>query len=150
MTVGLFCNKASETPTEFGKNVGAKCLKAGNNVDQCFNKMNRDATKTLREKHGAVALEEDTSEAANLVQKLKDISDADWKNGAIKLPERNLGKQSGCQDLFYKFDGADGASNLAFMTTPLAVNQWYSYKKFYDFEKGTTIYPAGATDANKK
>jgi hypothetical protein len=55
-----------------------------------------------------------------------------------------LGTSANCQDLFYKFDGADGASDLSFMTTPLAVNYWYGYSKYYDFVKGTTIVPADA------
>jgi hypothetical protein len=67
-------------------------------------------------------------------------NDAKWKNGEIDLPvaaaaaassrrrltatvvKADLAKPAGCQDLFYKFDGADGASDLSFMTTPLAVN----------------------------
>jgi len=32
------------------------------------------------------------------------------------------------------------------MSTPLAVNQWYGYSKYYNYDKGTTIYPKAATD----
>jgi len=51
-----------------------------------------------------------------------------------------LAVPKGCSDTYYKFDGSNGESNKKFMTTPLAVNEWYSYSKYYDFDKGTNIY----------
>jgi len=35
------------------------------------------------------------------------------------------------------------------MTTPLAVDQWYGFAKFYDYDKGTNKYPAGTSKAGK-
>jgi hypothetical protein len=70
----------------------------------------------------------------------------EWLAGEVDLPNAAAAKTAldvpaGCQDVFYKFEGGNGASDKSFMTTPLAVNEWYSFSKFYDFKKGTNIYP---------
>jgi hypothetical protein len=61
-----------------------------------------------------------------------------------------LAVPKGCSDTYYKFDGSNGESNKKFMTTPLAVNEWYSFSKFYNYETGTNKYPDKVTDDGKK
>jgi uncharacterized protein YkwD len=145
--VGMYCPKATETKAQFATNVGAKCLTASK-VNSCFNKVNRDAVNAKRKLHGAVPLSDDPGAGATLQLKLTTIAAATWKKGELDLPKETtaLAKPTGCQDIFFKFDGADGASDATFMTTPVAVKEWYGYSKYYNFEKGTTIYPKDAKD----
>jgi hypothetical protein len=145
--VAMYCPKATtDTQSTFKANVGASCVDADKqNYNKCFNKVLRDASNAKRKLHGAAPLAEDNSTGGTLQGKLDDIDADDWP--ATTAPDLAAG--TGCQDIFYKFEGGNGASDKAFMTTPLAVNEWYSFSKFYDFDKGTTIYPAAMKPEGK-
>lgn len=96
-------------------------------------------------------MKEDSTEGENIQAKLNALTgDTDWKDGEADLPnvptvKTNLAAPSGCQDLFFRYEGASGASDKAFMTEPLGIDKWYGYKKFYDFKTGKNIYPKNLT-----
>lgn len=145
----MYCPKGVSTTdnnSQFAANVGEKCLN-DQKYNTCFSKIQRDASNVKRKLHGAAPVIDDVVGGGTLQTKLADLTST-WNGGEIDLPNTDLALPAGCQDVFYKFDGANGASDTNFMTTPLAVNAWYGYSKYYDYIKGTTIYPKDAK--NKK
>lgn len=115
-----------------------------------------------RKSHGAGPLTTDESAAKTLQEKINAaeiaIFNADgatttnkkWEDGAIDLEKAKLDAPTGCIDAFFKYDGANGASDLSFMTKSLGVDKWYSYSNLYDFDTGKNIYPATAKEQADK
>jgi hypothetical protein len=121
-----------------------------------------EAANKKRKSHGAKAVELDATAGGTLQGHLDDLlKDTTFprKEGTgdaereVDLPESTkaaaFAAEDYCQAVFYKFAGSNGASDQAFMTEPGAVSAWYGFTGLYDYEKGTNIYPEGATDAAK-
>lgn len=126
--------------------------------------MLREAANKKRKSHGAAALELDSGSTGGeaLQGQLDDLLKATTfprKEGTgeaereVDLPESTeaaaFAGTDGCQAVFYKFAGSNGASDQAFMTEPLAVSAWYGFAGLYDYEKGTNIYPEAVTPAGR-
>jgi hypothetical protein len=70
-SVGMYCSKSTSTVAQFATNVGAKCLStSGNNVNTCYNTVQREAANAKRKLHGAAPLADDPGIGATLQGKL--------------------------------------------------------------------------------